>query len=120
RKATPSLSEALKDSDGHVKVSAALALWKIEGKIDPSVPVLIEILKGEKSDSLAPQGAAGALGEIGPPAKAAVPHLTAALRHDSRDFRISAAIALWKITRNPEPTVPALARALLQDRDVVE
>jgi HEAT repeat protein len=119
RKAVLPLSEALTDRDGHVKVAAALALWKIEGKTDPAVPVLIQTLNGEDARSYSPEAAAEALGEIGPPAEAAIPDLTAALKHDSRGLRIAAAGALWKITKKPEPAVSVFIKAL-QDRDLLD
>lgn len=118
-KAILPLSGALKDKDGLVRVAAALALWKIEGKTNRVVPVLIQTLKAEDAASYAPAAAAEALGEIGPPARAAVPALSAALKHNSRGLRIAAAGALWKITRKAQPAVAVFIRAL-QDRDSLE
>jgi HEAT repeat protein len=112
KSALPDLTSALKDKDGHVKVAAAFALYKIGGKTEPAVPVLIQTLNRGDETFYSPHSAARTLGRIGPPAKAAVPHLTAALSKDNRGLRICAAGALWKITKKPEPALPVLIQAL--------
>jgi hypothetical protein len=118
-KAISSLSDALKDQNGHVKVKAALALWKIEGKNEQAISVLIKTLNGEGSGSYSAQAAADALGDIGPPAKAGVPHLIVALNCNCRGLRVAAAGALWKITSQAEPAVMVLSKAL-KDLEFVE
>jgi HEAT repeat protein len=110
--AIPQLADALKDNDGHVKAAAALALWRIEGKTEPAVAVLIETLNGGDEDSYCRESAAQALGKIGPSAREAIPHLTAALSKDRRGLRIAAAGALWKITRQTKPALSVLIKAL--------
>jgi HEAT repeat protein/Flp pilus assembly protein protease CpaA len=112
RAAVPELTQALKDKEGLVQVAAAFALYRIEGRTEPAVPVLLEILEDGNERSYAPHSAAETLGKIGPPARAAIPPLTAALRKDDRRLRIRAAGALWKITGEPDPALSVLIEAL--------
>ena len=50
------------------------------------------------------------LGEIGPAAKAAIDEMTLNLkREDDQPLRIRAAGALWRITKNAEPSVSVLS-----------
>jgi HEAT repeat protein len=63
----------LKDADMMVRAQAAMALWRLDADVDRVVPVLIDAL--ESNNPVASSAATSALGEIGPPAKAALPHL---------------------------------------------
>ena len=90
-------------------LEAAFALWKIESKAEPAVPILIEEVRSGQA-----YGAARRLGEIGAPAKAAIPELTRVLKYD--DYGLIAARALWKITQQPEPALSTAIRAL-QEKD---
>jgi HEAT repeat protein len=116
--ASDCLREALRDKESHVQVDAALSCWKIEGKTERALPVLLRVLN-EAASTYAPQAAAEALGQIGPPAKAALHALTAALQHEDRGLRIAAAGAVWKIAQKRE-VVPLLAQAILQDHFLTE
>jgi HEAT repeat protein len=111
KEAIPALRDALRDTDGLVAVSAAEALCVIEGKPEAVVPTLVETLKSDSSPYWR-SAAAEALGNIGPAAADAVPQLTASLGDEWRTVRVSAAGALWKVTRHAEPSVGALIRAL--------
>src|SRR5207249_892966 len=57
-----------------------------------------------------------ALARIGPPARAALPELQAALRLDDDYFRLEVIRALWTVGRESETTVPILIR-ILEDRN---
>jgi HEAT repeat protein len=56
------------------------------------------------------------IGGIGPPAKAAIPRLLDALRHEEAGVREAAAWALARIGQQPKEVVPALRRCL-RDED---
>jgi HEAT repeat protein len=107
--AVPALLDFVKSARGHDRVEAAFALWKIESKAEPAVPILIEEVRSGQA-----YGAARRLGEIGVPPKAAIPDLTRVLKND--DYGLIAARALWKITQQPEPALSTAIRAL-QERD---
>lgn len=113
KSAVPQLLETLKTSE-RSKTDLASALWKIQGKDDPAIAELaIETLRKEvvSKDYSSSWSAAWRLGEIGPPAKAAIPELTAALK-EGREMSITAARALWRITNQPEPSLAALIRGI--------
>ncbi|MBL7133421.1 MAG: DUF1287 domain-containing protein [Phycisphaerae bacterium] len=99
--AVPALEEALKDKDGNVRYAAAAALARL-GLPDRGLPVLIALLKGKSS--ILGKYAAMALGEIGAPAKAAIPALKEALEDREADVRYAATDALKKIQAAPAPT----------------
>jgi len=85
RPAVPDLTHAaLWDDDPAVRVEAAVALWKIDRKRPPVIPVLIKALADD--NELVCWMAADSLGEIGPESRQALPALRRALQ---RDFRIS-------------------------------
>jgi HEAT repeat protein len=88
------LTEVLRDEKGRIRVWAAEALWRIR-RDDASLKPLIEALGSD--DPWAPQSAAIALGNIGPPAKTAAGALTELLEHPENYVRQSAADALEKI-----------------------
>ncbi len=79
--AIPQLVQALKDECGLVQIEAAKTLWEIS-EHKATVPALIELLKHK--DPNIREGAAKALGSIGPKAKAAVPALEKALKDMGR------------------------------------
>ncbi len=112
RGATPALRAALADSDRAVAVEVAAALWKVA--TDPrGVDVLAAALKDDGSA----ERAASALGEIGPPAKAAAAALKTALDAKSPRLRIVAAEALYRVTKNVGAALPVL-EALTGGREV--
>jgi HEAT repeat protein len=115
RPAVPGLLRALKDEHPEARARAAYALAAIDPvSAGPAVPTLVEALRSENySDQLS---AAVAAGQIGPPARATLPGLRAALsaRHkQSRQHRLVAAEALMKIDRaEAKVVVPALVELL--------
>lgn len=77
RASAPALRKALKDEDESARGFAAWAIWKVEGIASPDViDALIELL--ETHDILTGLRAIETLGDIGPPAKAALPALAKA------------------------------------------
>ncbi len=98
KEAGPVLEGALKDEDEAVRCAAAWALAKL-GLPNKGLPVLIAGLEGESAWLRG--WVARRLGEVGPPAKAAIPALTKALKDQSKDVRKAAAEALKKIQAAP-------------------
>lgn len=107
--AAPALHSLLDDSDRHTRVFAAGALWKLE-KCAGVIPLLIASL--EHSGEHVAEAATNYLGEIGPEARAAIPHLETTVKNGTSERRIGAARALWKITRESDPLVPIFIEAL--------
>ena len=68
------------------------ALWKVEGDSETIVPILVKILNDGNNPNRA--GAAMALGEMGPAARAAAPALTNVLREGFSYTRVKAEEAL--------------------------
>jgi HEAT repeat protein len=98
--AVPALVKTLADKEQRVRSAAARALsqigrngniWEDPELVEVAVPRLVNVLKEEKYHSFA----AGALGQIGPAAKEAVPPLVEASKKDS--IRFAATEALKKI-----------------------
>jgi HEAT repeat protein len=132
KSAVPALTDVLNGSDNQARVQAALALWKIDGRAQEAVAVLVAALRSPLTPSpskLAPPGrfgvpglppapicqqAAEALAQMGPAAQAAVP----AVREVLSDPRLSAyrpyyALALLKMApQTAKAAVPALIEAL--------
>ena len=96
--AVPALEEALKDEQARFYAAEALAKLGLPEK---GLPVLIALLE-DKSSSWR-EAAAEALGDIGPPAKAAIPALRGALKDEQAHVRKAAAEALKKIQADGRP-----------------
>jgi HEAT repeat protein len=96
REAAPALRKALRDEDALVRIEAAAALARVEGRPEVVLPVLIARLRGDNDDR-AQCRAAEALGEMGEQARDAVPALTEAREDRARNVREAAARALRKI-----------------------
>jgi HEAT repeat protein len=114
RAAVPDLLEALKGPDPKLRGAAMVILGTIGD--EAAVGPLTAVLKDPGQQEYWP-GAAGALGGVGPPARAAVPLLLGALEAKgvrdpelAKRLRLAAARALGRIAADPEAAVPALAR----------
>jgi HEAT repeats len=99
--AIPVLIQALKGKDGATRPAAARVLGKIHGDPDVVIPLLIDYL----SDDDVNASAAEALGDFGPPAKAAVPKLVPLLKPGDKDLLKAVTEALRKI--GPEASAEA-------------
>jgi HEAT repeat protein len=113
--AIPALTKALRDSDVHVRASAASALGEAGALAQPAVGELGQILQKDADDDARLQ-ACLALGNIGPGAEPAVPILIHALLEDKAfGVRLNTASSLGQIGRDGDKVVPALVEAYLKD-----
>ena len=116
----PALYEiAYKNPDFKKRVLAARAIWHITGDNQKIVPILISILQDSRQG--ASQQAALLLGEIGPPAKEAIPTLIKKMRaYDNKKLGIILpgykATALWEIGSD---SLPYLLELLENEHDDV-
>jgi len=100
--AAPALERVITRGPLAARVPGAKALWRITGRSDPAVGVLVD----ELGDYLWGAAAAEALGEIGPPAAGAVPalrKLAASSDQGREDVRQAAVDALKQIDRASVP-----------------
>lgn len=95
------LAERLTDADHRVRLAAAEALWKIEGRTVRPLPTLLAAL-GNK-DAHVRYATVTLLGEMGKSAEAAAPSLEHISRHDAdADVRAAAAHA-YLVVRGKQP-----------------
>ncbi|MFL9659575.1 HEAT repeat domain-containing protein [Streptomyces sp. PB17] len=97
-------------TDAHVRPAAVAVLWTAGGDLAEVMPLLLALL--DDSITFRISDAADLLGEIGPPASAALPRLRNLLAHDYEWVRVPCAAALWEI--GGEAEAPAVLNALLQ------
>jgi HEAT repeat protein len=130
--AIPVLKEIEAKETNVLGVLAAAAIGRIEGPADYAVPTLRAALDPGRFSrtppwsmflptgqstlgsafGLAPdQAAAWLLAEIGPPAKAALPDLEAAMLHGNSWLRILSARAIWSISKDGAATASVLSEA---------
>jgi HEAT repeat protein len=113
----PDLEKSLASFDSRESLVAAEAIWRIDKRVDSTVPVLIASLKLKEMPTIGVNSlffsivkpaieirrhAAQVLGEIGPKAKAAIPALREALKDERLTVRQAAAEALKKIDTNSD------------------
>ena len=105
RPAIPALIEAMGDKANDTNLKqfhctiqemAALALGRASTGSSEGVPALTAALKAARTPEMR-RSVARALGEVGPPARPAVPLLRALLKEDDSDVRAAATEALEKI-----------------------
>jgi HEAT repeat protein len=97
KEAAPICEQMLKTDDFNLRVTAAMALWKITGKIDKSLVVLVQTLP--RADTSCQCEILKVLGEMGPSARKALP-MVKALCNDTDDrVRRHAREAVKKINR---------------------
>ncbi len=110
------------DPSRSVRTAALMALVRLAPDHEETIAALTEALH---DTSPAPadnellftgEDAALALGRLGPKAKSAVPELTRLLSDSNDALREAAAMALWKIAKEPS-AVPILAECLENARD---
>lgn len=95
--AVPYLQEALRDRDYFTRRLAVQSLVFIGPAAHPAVPALVEALK----DPAINERAIVVLGNIGPPAKIAVPQITEFLQSTNPVTRLNTAAALYAIDQRP-------------------
>ncbi|MGW4303572.1 HEAT repeat domain-containing protein [Streptomyces sp. NPDC004646] len=93
-----------------VRPAAVAALWAVGGDLAEVMPLLLDLLADHITFHIG--DAADLLGEIGPPASAALPRLRDLLTHDYEWVRVHCAAALWEIAGPAEAS--AALDALLQ------
>jgi hypothetical protein len=89
-----------------VRAAAASALWAASGDPDEAIPVLLGLIDDPVTEAV------DLLGEIGPPAAAALPRLRDHLTHAYEWVRVSCAAAIWEIGGQTE--APAVLKVLLE------
>jgi HEAT repeat protein len=105
----PKMVKTLK-SASPADAAAALATMAEAG--EQAVPFLTECL----DDKQACYWACMALGDIGPAAKAAVPHLTKLQAREEPEVRLQALVALGSIGPDARSAVPAIVKSLHSDK----
>jgi hypothetical protein len=104
--AVPALHDVLGCGKPRTEITAAAALWRIDGDAGPVLPVLARYLDGTKFDV----DAAEALAPLGTAAAPTAPALREKLRGTENHVwrQAYAARALWRATGDTDATVPAL------------
>jgi HEAT repeat protein len=104
--AVPAIRPFLGASNGFVRASAAVALWKISGQADVAVKSMVELL--ENGDWYGKRWSATGLGRMGPAGEAGITALIKALSDADAGVRRDAAIALGTIGPKARSAVPRL------------
>jgi HEAT repeat protein len=111
--AVPALHAILDVNSRKNEYARSMAAWAL-GRIGPAaeaeIPLLVETMRSTKLLAVR-RSAAEALGNLGPAAKPAVGALLTMLQNDDDISCVNAAVAIWKIDRNPK-AVPALREML--------
>jgi len=130
--AIPTVEPLLNDPDAGLRVLGSMTIASLRGTPEKAVPTLLReltntsyvgqepawLLRYSPSRSIGFVGfnhretAAWLLGKIGPPAKDAVPALTAVARGSLGRLPVLAARALWRIEANADACLPALNSVL--------
>jgi HEAT repeat protein len=105
----PKMVNALKSA---APADAAAALATIAEAGEQAVPFLTECLDHKEAS----YWACLALGDIGPAAKAAVPHLAKLERREEPEVRLQAMVALGQIGPDAKPAVPIIVKTLQSDK----
>ncbi|MCI0443866.1 HEAT repeat domain-containing protein [bacterium] len=126
-KAMSSLSKGLSDNDVRIRKNVALVLFALGGRwydrskqtldISPCLPALIRALKD--NDPSVRAWCAQSIGQIGPNAAEAVPHLTMLLSDSAEGSRNSACIALGNIGPSANQALPELEKVLSDSNERV-
>jgi HEAT repeats/PBS lyase HEAT-like repeat len=115
KQAIPALIEALDDPNPNVCSSAVSGITLMGSDASNAVPALSKIVVDGRTNSFfwfnVRSRAASALGNIGPPAREALPELKRALQESSSlaaSLRCSAAVAIWRIDKDVKTAMPVL------------
>jgi len=88
--ALPDIYKALDDKDAGVRAAAAYALGQCDEPADKAVPLLVKVLKNDKSDD-AKIGAIKGLAAMGPGAKTALGDLRTVIKESDKKSKIGKA-----------------------------
>lgn len=112
--AEAALKRAFKDSGRRVQIEAGRALWKITGRLEPSLSHFLDLLKSSDSSSF--EFIFQALIEMGPKASAAAPVLKSLMTKSGVEGRAYACQAYWVMTGSSGLAVTTLT-GLLSDSE---
>src|SRR5205823_2823680 len=104
--AVPCLIDALRSEDAFLVIAAAIALWKIAGRVEESLPQLARVF-----DDMG-QSVCDAICEIGPAAAPLIDRVIGALDTEDWDLQWAAADALAAVASSRPDVVAALTTAL--------
>jgi hypothetical protein len=108
----------LEDSEASVRVRAAICLGRMGAAASNAVPALIPLLFDNESGArplsyvAVRANSATSLGLIGPAASNAIPALAQLISTGISYDRVSAAVALWRITSNESLALPVILSEL--------
>lgn len=105
-RAVPVLMRALKEKDRSMRMIATQGLGMIGPDARPAIPALVNMLK--EYEPYVRQSATHALMQIGDPTGKAIEPLTALLNNKTNNTRVSAAVALWLLEGQSQPTLDLL------------
>jgi HEAT repeat protein len=105
--ASPQIRSVAGVDDTWTRSAAVTTLWAVDGGLDEVMPLALALL-----DTYALRDAADVLGQIGPPAAAALPRLRELLTDGYEWNRVHAAAAIWDI--GGESEAPVVLGILLQ------
>ncbi|WFU16535.1 HEAT repeat domain-containing protein [Bradyrhizobium sp. CB3481] len=111
--AVPSLIDALNGEDDFTVIAAAVALWRVDGRIDASRPHLARLFPDSG------ETVCDAISQIGPAATPLIGQVRAALESDDWDLQWAAADALGSMGSGDPATLSALTAALGHDSGIV-
>ena len=115
RAALPTLTEMVRGEDEHLATKAARAVWQIAGPQE-ALPLFLDYL--QYPDPQIRTRTVETLGNIGPPARGALPALTKLLDDsDDPSLRLKVAQALWRIDRGSLTEVTATLAQLVRHTD---
>ncbi|WP_406234293.1 hypothetical protein [Nocardia sp. NBC_01009] len=100
----PAVRPFLAHSEPRVRWDAAAAWWRLTGDPEPALVLALDAFRADAFSFRATEIA----GNLGPAAAACVPHLRRLIDSPERREASHAAIALWRITGEPGPTVTTL------------
>jgi hypothetical protein len=110
------LMKALKDPSLEIRFAAVTVISRCGERRADAVPALLQALErpGELDEDQEFYRIAVIfiLGRIGKPAEAAIPQLVALLDEENLAVRQHSALAIWRISHNPELVVPPLTKML--------
>lgn len=110
--AVASLMRAMQDSRPEVRREAAMSLGRLKPASEKMVVGLTQRLADDTEKVEVRVAAANSLGNLGPPAKSAVPILVATLDQGDRDLLKASIQTLGKIGPEASAAVPSLRKAL--------